>query len=250
MPAARRSSWSSASGPTSCSSAVLPDAPGSRSAASARGRAGPLVGPRRAGDRARRARRRSGRPRARVRARLRRLRSAPVPLRGARRADPRRAAPDPAGGARAPGGGSRSRSTGDAARDGRRPARRARGEGVRAAGRSSRREPTRVFTKEELLREVWGFRSLGRTRTLDSHASRAAAEARSRGRRRLRRERLGRRLPAARRVRGGAAHGVERSGYARGMEEIVRVTTVAGASPRPRPSADCCARTASSATTG
>ena len=33
-------------------------------------------------------------------------------------------------------------------------------------------EPTRVFTKDELLREVWGFRSLGRTRTLDSHASR------------------------------------------------------------------------------
>jgi DNA-binding response OmpR family regulator len=32
--------------------------------------------------------------------------------------------------------------------------------------------PTRVYTKEELLREVWGFRSLGRTRTLDSHASR------------------------------------------------------------------------------
>src|SRR4051812_34953742 len=33
-------------------------------------------------------------------------------------------------------------------------------------------QPTRVFTKDELLREVWGFRSLGRTRTLDSHASR------------------------------------------------------------------------------
>src|SRR5712691_7401004 len=33
-------------------------------------------------------------------------------------------------------------------------------------------DPMRVFTKEELLREVWGFRSLGRTRTLDSHASR------------------------------------------------------------------------------
>ncbi|MGH2952053.1 MAG: response regulator transcription factor [Solirubrobacterales bacterium] len=33
-------------------------------------------------------------------------------------------------------------------------------------------EPSRVFTKEELLRDVWGFRSLGRTRTLDSHASR------------------------------------------------------------------------------
>ena len=33
-------------------------------------------------------------------------------------------------------------------------------------------EPTRVFTKQELLRDVWGFKSLGRTRTLDSHASR------------------------------------------------------------------------------
>ena len=33
-------------------------------------------------------------------------------------------------------------------------------------------DPTRVLTKEQLLREVWGFRSLGRTRTLDSHASR------------------------------------------------------------------------------
>ena len=33
-------------------------------------------------------------------------------------------------------------------------------------------DPTRVFTKEELLREVWGFQSLGRTRTLDSRASR------------------------------------------------------------------------------
>jgi DNA-binding response OmpR family regulator len=33
-------------------------------------------------------------------------------------------------------------------------------------------DPHRVFTKDELLREVWGFRSHGRTRTLDSHASR------------------------------------------------------------------------------
>jgi DNA-binding response OmpR family regulator len=32
--------------------------------------------------------------------------------------------------------------------------------------------PHRVFSKEELLREVWGFRSIGRTRTVDSHASR------------------------------------------------------------------------------
>lgn len=33
-------------------------------------------------------------------------------------------------------------------------------------------DPSRVFTKEELLREVWGYRSVARTRTLDSHASR------------------------------------------------------------------------------
>ncbi|MGH3022524.1 MAG: response regulator transcription factor [Gaiellaceae bacterium] len=33
-------------------------------------------------------------------------------------------------------------------------------------------DPERVFHKEDLLRDVWGFRSLGRTRTLDSHASR------------------------------------------------------------------------------
>ena len=33
-------------------------------------------------------------------------------------------------------------------------------------------EPTRVFTREELLRRVWGFQTFGRTRTLDSHASR------------------------------------------------------------------------------
>ncbi|HEX3454663.1 MAG TPA: response regulator transcription factor [Gaiellaceae bacterium] len=33
-------------------------------------------------------------------------------------------------------------------------------------------DPTRVFPKDELLRDVWGYRSIGRTRTLDSHASR------------------------------------------------------------------------------
>jgi DNA-binding response OmpR family regulator len=33
-------------------------------------------------------------------------------------------------------------------------------------------EPTRVFTREELLRGVWGYQSLCATRTLDSHASR------------------------------------------------------------------------------
>jgi DNA-binding response OmpR family regulator len=34
------------------------------------------------------------------------------------------------------------------------------------------REPERVFAKDELLRTVWGYRSGGSTRTLDSHASR------------------------------------------------------------------------------
>ena len=33
-------------------------------------------------------------------------------------------------------------------------------------------QPTRVFTKHELLRDVWGFRAMGTTRTLDSHACR------------------------------------------------------------------------------
>ena len=33
-------------------------------------------------------------------------------------------------------------------------------------------EPTRVFTKDELLRSIWGYRAHGSTRTLDSHACR------------------------------------------------------------------------------
>jgi len=33
-------------------------------------------------------------------------------------------------------------------------------------------DPTRVFAKDELLRAVWGFRAVGTTRTLDSHACR------------------------------------------------------------------------------
>jgi DNA-binding response OmpR family regulator len=33
-------------------------------------------------------------------------------------------------------------------------------------------EPARVFPREELLRGVWGFQSLGATRTLDAHAAR------------------------------------------------------------------------------
>ncbi|MDQ3646991.1 MAG: response regulator transcription factor [Actinomycetota bacterium] len=33
-------------------------------------------------------------------------------------------------------------------------------------------DPTRVFTKWELLRDLWGFRAQGNTRTLDAHACR------------------------------------------------------------------------------
>jgi DNA-binding response OmpR family regulator len=42
-------------------------------------------------------------------------------------------------------------------------------------------DPTRVFTREELLRGVWGFRSLGTTRTLDSHACRLRQKLRNAG---------------------------------------------------------------------
>jgi DNA-binding response OmpR family regulator len=43
--------------------------------------------------------------------------------------------------------------------------------------------PERVFTRDELLRSVWGFRSPGATRTLDSHASRLRRKLSGDGRR-------------------------------------------------------------------
>jgi DNA-binding response OmpR family regulator len=43
------------------------------------------------------------------------------------------------------------------------------------------REPHRVFTKAELLHDVWGFRTPARTRTLDSHASRLRRKLREAG---------------------------------------------------------------------
>jgi DNA-binding response OmpR family regulator len=43
------------------------------------------------------------------------------------------------------------------------------------------REPDRVLTKAELLRDVWGYRVIGRTRTLDSHASRLRRKLRAAG---------------------------------------------------------------------
>ncbi|HEX3807134.1 MAG TPA: response regulator transcription factor [Gaiellaceae bacterium] len=43
------------------------------------------------------------------------------------------------------------------------------------------REPERVFTKAELLHEVWDYRADARTRTLDSHASRLRRKLRDAG---------------------------------------------------------------------
>jgi DNA-binding response OmpR family regulator len=43
------------------------------------------------------------------------------------------------------------------------------------------RAPERVFTKGELLQEVWGYRVATRTRTLDSHASRLRRKLREAG---------------------------------------------------------------------
>jgi DNA-binding response OmpR family regulator len=57
-----------------------------------------------------------------------------------------------------------------------------RGEPVHLAGKEFEllvalaAEPNRVFTKDELLRDVWGYRSFTRTRTLDSHVSRLRAK--------------------------------------------------------------------------
>jgi DNA-binding response OmpR family regulator len=42
-------------------------------------------------------------------------------------------------------------------------------------------EPERVFTKKELLYEVWDYRAPARTRTLDSHASRLRRKLRDAG---------------------------------------------------------------------
>jgi DNA-binding response OmpR family regulator len=46
------------------------------------------------------------------------------------------------------------------------------------------RDPERVFVKQELLRTVWGFRSSGSTRTLDTHASRLRGKLNADGARR------------------------------------------------------------------
>ncbi len=43
-------------------------------------------------------------------------------------------------------------------------------------------QPTRVYRKQELLRDVWGYLSIGNTRTLDAHACRLRKKLRGAGR--------------------------------------------------------------------
>ncbi|MEA2361637.1 MAG: two-component system, OmpR family, phosphate regulon response regulator PhoB [Thermoleophilaceae bacterium] len=43
-------------------------------------------------------------------------------------------------------------------------------------------QPTRVYGKQELLRDVWGYLSPGNTRTLDAHACRLRKKLRPSGR--------------------------------------------------------------------
>ena len=45
------------------------------------------------------------------------------------------------------------------------------------------REPPRVFAKQELLRDVWGYPTPVSTRTLDTHASRLRRKLRAEGER-------------------------------------------------------------------
>ena len=52
---------------------------------------------------------------------------------------------------------------------------------LRTAMRTLAASPTRVFTKDELLRAVWGFRTSAATRTLDTHACRLRGRLRGQG---------------------------------------------------------------------
>ena len=148
------------------------------------------------------------RPAARVRARVRRLRLQAVQLPRAARAGrgaaaPRRRAPA----ARAP---ARRRARGRPGGARRAPARhagRALPEGVRAPAHAGLRPHARVH-EGGAAAHVWGFRSMGSTRTLDSHACRLRHKLGAR-RRPLRGQRVGRRLPAGRRALGGARRSAE-----------------------------------------
>jgi CheY-like chemotaxis protein len=66
-------------------------------------------------------------------------------------------------------------------------------------------DPPRVFSKEEMLREVWGFRDPNKTRTLEFTRQPPEAQARPRPWA-LRDQQLGRGVPVDRRVRGWAEY--------------------------------------------
>ena len=84
-------------------------------------------------------------------------------------------------------------------------------------------DPSRVFTKDELLRDVWGFRSAGRTRTLG--LARVPAPAPSR--RRLCPQRLGRRILPTRRLSWGLPRRPS-AGIESGANDIAPAGTVHG----------------------
>ena len=111
------------------------------------------------------------RPRAQLRSRSRRSPLQAVPLRGAARARARGAASQRGARAR---GLLRVASSPSI----RRPRRAAGGRRVDLSAKefallhALAEEPTRVYGKHELLRDVWGYRSAGNTRTLDAHACR------------------------------------------------------------------------------
>ena len=177
----------------------LPDASGFELLRRVRGADGVAsrIEPRHAADGHQRPRDRA-RPRPRLRSRRGRLRLQAVLLSGAARARRGAAAPRrPPAVARAPARRRRWRSTRRRARCAcTASASRCRRRSSRCCARSSS-EPTRVFTKEELLRTIWGYRSRG----IDAHAGLArlpAAPQARRPRRPLRRQRLGGRLPAGR----------------------------------------------------
>ena len=95
------------------------------------------------------------------------------------------------------------------------------------------RDPARVLTKGELLRDVWGYRAAARTRTVDSHASR-----------------LRRKLADARRRRaaGSSTSGASGTACSPRRREVIGTPVVApGDQALARASTTCTARSPSSA---
>jgi hypothetical protein len=126
------------------------------------------------------AKRRGARAAARLRGGQRRIRPGRLCLHRAARPAARAAPPASAAPRRAaPDRGAPDRPA-RAQRPLRRPPARAVAARVLAAPLPGRR-PTRVATKQELLRKIWGYRSTAHTRTLDAHACRLRKRLRAAG---------------------------------------------------------------------